>query len=1049
MNEANKIMEMLRNRGARQSGGLASVEESESEHTAPQAEIDGSFQESTKEPFSRPPSREGRPVPRVSTRQDDPELVARLKKYEERSDLEGLVSSSVRSIGLAQDAIQAAREAEEHVRNAMKRSSVGLDLQGDDIVSDPPNVRISTNPAPRRGSRGLDGTAAVGDGFPTLGSVSSGNSTGTSIPTGSSRGSDSRKTIAPQTVSHLIPEQVGSMVWDKQKNAWVKRKHSTARRRDRTVLPSEASEDDPFADIPDLTVDMTRELQNLRVANILKGHEVRGDEDDSHMPGPTRPGHEPSPRRPILISPASKDGRANQQAPAPLPEIPGQIHREARDDVEHEISIHEGRSSQRTPSKRRNLTISFSSPIASIIQDIVVEESALSDADDGSGLAAAAHAPAMPAAAGRGRRRVSLLENHGKQEVLSRPRSTSRGPARQLSVRGRAFVPRPISRIDERDEEAGLSQAAAQNHDASVVRDSLPTEQRRASLSFVVTTPGQSREPPRSDHGRIITQYVGTLALSPLSDFTIHPDQSAGFEASYLVSDRRLVTGDDPKLVMSQSLRDLVDRISEVEPFEPYWEEMGELDLHDKRLSNLHKLDQFCRSLVTLDASGNGLRNLSGVPASVRHLKLVRNQFTELTSWVHLPNLQYLDISNNDVKTLSGLKGLVHLRSLRADNCGLTSLDAFKHHDGIQSIRARDNLLQDVDFDGNGLCRLADLDLEGNRVRTVVNLDRLPSLSLLNLRRNRLESLAVTPGRQVPTLRTLELSDNSVAALDVTPFPSLRVLHADRNRLIRITGFSKTPRLDSLSVREQAADEDLDVSCLYHAYEIRKLYLSGNVLKTFDPPVDFLNLQLLEMANCGLTSLPEELGMRLRNLRKLNLNFNALSDLGFLEYIPRLKKLLVAGNRLASAVATVEVVGQFRHLAEVDLRDNAITQGFYGPPHAKAPQDAKETPEPFTLAEADAAKDQVYCRRLDLATGMRRRVYETIIAQACGRLKKLDGLALNREIRKVRDAVWIALVTEGVLVDVDGDASGGELGDQDERRGQGDQSRWGAEDSFA
>jgi Leucine-rich repeat (LRR) protein len=162
---------------------------------------------------------------------------------------------------------------------------------------------------------------------------------------------------------------------------------------------------------------------------------------------------------------------------------------------------------------------------------------------------------------------------------------------------------------------------------------------------------------------------------------------------------------------MSLTVRDLVDRLAEVEPFEPYWEDMEALDVHDKRLSSLHMLDEFCGGLVKLDASKNVVRNLDGVPASIRQLKITHNHLSELTSWSHLMNLQYVDVSNNDIKSLGAFKNLVHLRSLTADNNNLTSLDGILHHDGLQTLRARGNMIEEIDFDGTKLQRLTDLDL--------------------------------------------------------------------------------------------------------------------------------------------------------------------------------------------------------------------------------------------------------------------------------------------------------------------------------------------------
>ncbi len=1043
MQEANKIMAMLRSRGGRQSG-LASVDESESEIAVPQpTDMDGSLQESTKEPFSRPPSRDGRPLPRVPARQEDPELVARLKQYEERSDLDDFINSPT------QDVTGPAKEAEGRVRGAVSGDSIRTGLEYDEVISDPPNIRISENPARRKASEdGSGGGGTTRDGFASHASSMSGSSTGRSIPTGSSRGSDSRKTIAPETVSHLIPDQVGSMMLDRERNIWIKRRQKAARSL-KNVLPSEGSEDDPFADIPDLTVDATIELQNLRLLSAQKAAERRRDGDHATpAPSPSKLTNANAAIRPVLISPSKVFGAAAGTGESPImsstksAKKTANVAEEADEVVEHEIGLHEDRVSHTTSPKKRSLTITFSSPIASIIQDVIADGMGTEDAGAGGESVGDISVTSL-----RLGRQAASIGKTSKRNAL-------RGPTRQLSVSGRAFVPRPISRIEEREEESGLDhhQAASKSRELSVVGDQTDIDRippvansRCTSLSFVVATPAQARVASNVDQGQIITQYVGTLSLSPLSDFTIHHDQTAGFEASYIHGDRRLVTGDGSKAVMAQTLRDLVDRLSEVEPFEPYWEDMDDIDLHDKRLSSLHKLDEFCPNIVTLDVSRNSLRNLGGLSSSIRNLKVVHNQLSELTSWAHLANLQYLDISNNSIKTLAGLKHLVHLRNVKADNCGLTSLDALKFHDGIQSLRARGNVIETIDFHGSKLHRLADLDLEGNLISSVANVEGLPLLSSLNLRNNRLKDFRLGDNRTALSLRMLDLSDNTLVSLDISPFPSLRLFYADRNSLVSLKGFSKTPRLDTVSLREQATSERLDISSLYHAYEIRKLYLSGNFLEAFDPPVDFLNLQLLELANCGLTSLPDELGQMMPNLRKVNLNFNALSSLNCLRHIPRLKKLLVAGNRLVNAYSAAETVGEFPHLAEVDLRDNSITQGFYAFAQTLTSADTKPALEPFALPDADVSKDRAYCSRLDLETGMRRRMYETVFGGACKKLKKLDGLPVNREIGQVRDAVWMALAAEGVwTVDTSTGA--------DEEAGapaEAEQSRWGAEDSFA
>jgi Leucine-rich repeat (LRR) protein len=494
-----------------------------------------------------------------------------------------------------------------------------------------------------------------------------------------------------------------------------------------------------------------------------------------------------------------------------------------------------------------------------------------------------------------------------------------------------------------------------------------------------------------------------------------------------------------------------VDKLSEVEPYEPYWEDITELDLHEKRLGSLHMLDQFCGKLVTLDASKNALGHLDGVPPSVRQLKVSQNLLTELTSWDHLMNLQYVDISGNEVKSLSALRGLVHLRSIRADNNQLTTLDGLDTHDGLLSLRARDNLIDEVDFARVKMDRLTELDLEGNQISSIRNMAHAPALARLRLSKNRLASFKVPSC--IKGLRQLELNDNQLTCVDVSNMPNLQSLHADRNRIVDLTGFSRARKLDSLSLREQRAEQVLDLSFLSSAYEVRKLFLSGNYLGTFEPAVDFLNLQLLELANCGIQALPDNLGQLMPNLRTLNLNFNAIRDLEPLRFIPRLKKLLAAGNRLADSTQVTELLIEFPHLTQLDLRDNPVTLGFYASMQVMVPTDRNGYVDPFMLPDADVERDELFSSRLDQGTKLRRRLHQIVFVASCRRLRKLDGLGLNRETVLVKDAVFQTLVAEGLLPDetLVGEESSPckDVTAEGETMGTMRSSRWNAEDSFA
>ncbi|KAK1778491.1 hypothetical protein QBC45DRAFT_393354 [Copromyces sp. CBS 386.78] len=1166
--EANKIMAMIRKNAA---SGLTSVEESDEYDSRHDADGESSYEESTQESFLRPPSREGRPpLTRMSTKQEDPVLAERLKQYEEASDMGDIMGSSLRSAALHRQGFGNVRQDEKH-HAGKKGGPVLPDFREDGVISDPPNIRISWNPALKTKLSHEN----VEDGRHTQ--SESDNYTGRSSHTTSSKGSDTRKTIAPESVLHLIPDRVGNMVLDRERNVWVRKRPSNGfmGSRQNSFIASEVSEDDPFADIPDLTVDITEELEKLRLTTNQRGQEHdEHEQDDVDLDQPSdvaapfgdddflnsEPQWQPtgSCRDSDTSNPGKKNKptKTDQQRDAKPPlqsQNTGTRTSTGVNDVEHEIGIHEDRVSN-TPqaARRRHVTISFSSPIASIIQDIQdVADDVDSDADPPSALGLTGgegnkqqrnnkrSLPPLPPRGytkqqqqqqpqqpqpPRGRRAVSISASKLRNEVASgsasRSRSRSRGPQRHLSVQGQTYMARPVSRIDEHDEESSnanknslrflghdqpsLLSPQPQGMELSIVaaetsmvnNQEEPEEQHHNSISFLVTTPAHHLRPcsmSGTDPAHIIGQYVGTFSLSPLADFTIHaPDESSlALEASYVIGNHHLVTGDRHSRgrSMSMSTRDLVAKLTEVEPFEPYWEDMRNLCLAHKRLESLHALDEFCGRLESLDASHNEIRNLTGAPSTTRFLKMTNNQLSSLTAWGHLINLQYVDISNNRLTSLNPFKQLVHLRELRVDNNRLESLEGIKFHDGLQVLRARGNCIEEVDFDGARLVHLTELDLRGNRIKRVVNLDQLPVLSSLNLEGNQIEVFEVgspaaltsgpdSPvsehGQAVSSLRYLHLNDNSLSHLSIHHLPHLRLLHADRNRLVRIHGFSRARHLDSLSLREQQGPEPLDLDhLLSRAYEVRKLFLSGNYLggtttspkgmeeSGFNPRIDLLNLQLLELANCGLTKLPVDVGQMMPNLRVLNLNMNALEDLSPLRHVPRLKRLFVSGNRIRDLSSLVQVLTNFSCLTAVDLRGNGLVMGFYSPVqelckgsaagggsnkvkghggakgvtngkgengnnskggngennnNAEEEEDNHENKDQWTLPSQTPASDKAYSSRLDLQTKMRRRVYDHLLAEKCARLKRVDGLPFDRDhVLSLRDEVWKALVARGVF----------------------------------
>jgi Leucine-rich repeat (LRR) protein len=1062
LDEAKKIMAGIRGK-ARPRSGLTSLEESESENDRNQstevgvgeAELEDSFQESTKEPFSRPPSREGAPLPRPPLKQEDPALLDHLRKYQEMSDMDEVIAESMKSIAMAREAADSAKAIDRITDETISRNSARMLSTSDGIESDPPNVRISENPDLQRKRKHSTSSVLTGYDeryeaeFPSQGSnTSSGQSTSRSIPTGSSRGSDSRRgVITPHSVSHLLPEQLANMVFDHERSIWVKRKTVSGEDAGKNFLPSDDTEDDPFGDIPDLSVDETQELQRIKAvaakrkeaARVAQEHNEyrrttsttpRNEDgvlsrDKISLNNDEMPSSEPS-KLTRFTSSGSMVEEGNTRATSwgdkqvPIakvaPETTNGVHErhksthteareeivEAIEEVEREISIYEDRVNPASP-QRRNVTISFSSPLASVMHATNYEDENSFDCD-------AAEANPSDSDADFGNGGVVITKNGTDHATSSTNRGSSyRSASRRLSLGGHKFSLRPVSRIDEQDEDSISKDDENQNQKSVSIVVSTPASPRREA-SVVLATPRPAHE-------------VGTLTLTPLSEFTVHhSDQSFGLDVSYVAQHQRYVLGSNTQRTLSLSIKKLVEKLTEVEPYEPFWEHIKEIDLRTKQLTNLHKLDEFCKQLEELDVSRNRISQLDGVPSTVRHLRITHNCLTDLAAWGHLSNLQYIDVSNNEIESLSAFKYLVHLRGLRADNNQIKSLDGIGQLDGLLTLRMRGNLVENIDFDGTKLQRLTDLDLQNNKLTIVQSVQELRSLSTLNLMENKLSHFSLGDPDTLWSLKYLKLSGNNLESIDVSRYPNLRLLYLDRNRLGLVTGLLKTKHLDSLSLREQQTGARINLAFLSEAFEVRKLFLSGNLLDSFNPQVDFLNLQYLELANCGLQFLPPELGQMISNTRVLNLNLNALRDISPLVGIIRLKKLHLAGNRLSRLRWTTYILAHFPNLTLADLRGNPLTLGFY-PPLVEmrlilgdgSEDGQSDAPDPFIMGSADRGKDDKYAERLDMDTRMLRRVYEILMLGGCLRIKVLDGLVVDRSVIHLEDEVWEALLSAKVL----------------------------------
>ena len=696
--EAQAIMQHIRAQRRPQSG-LTSVDESETEKLYPGDESSAS--ESTRDEFSRPPSREGGSLRGLrKQRQLDSGVIDYLHKYEENDDLGLMLSSSLKSLHVTQQSPE--------MLSLPKGDNV---LDQEIIESDPPNMRILGSVAQvnkRKHSSSPDQNLPLHSTERYLDSrsshPSSGPSTSHSIPTGSSGDSSSRAVIPPQKVSHLLSGQIAGMTFDRTRQVWIKKKGSKTESKEFDSTGSEETEEDPLQGIPDLSVDELEERNRMRSkASSLKAtrpslNGISSTDQADALEDKISAYHVQSEKQQgqglhTISERVSTSTKSSNRSWKPLDGnnfLDESDSEREEEEVEHEISILEGRS-YRTPPRSnqayrqpRVVTVAFSSPLIRQSKSPDHSDDGVDHWEDNGDLDWDDSPEHQARSQNIGTPKVGSLR--------SAPKANSRHGSRRISTGSHTYQARPISRIDEEDE-VSFPQHAQKS--------------RNASMHMVLSTPKSLRDfpgsmsmpPPATGQRTNLTFH-----LSPLPDFTVHQtDESFNLDASYIAQRRGLLTLQEVDNKFSLTAQDLVKKITDVEPYEPYWEYIRKLELRKRDLLTLYMLDDFCGRIEELDVSDNELGQLNGVPSSIRCLDIRRNCLSNLTAWGHLYNLQYLDISGNNVQSLRGFSALVHLRELKADENQIETLDGIFALNGLLSLRLRQNLIKCVDFEGSDL----------------------------------------------------------------------------------------------------------------------------------------------------------------------------------------------------------------------------------------------------------------------------------------------------------------------------------------------------------
>ncbi|XP_075870153.1 extracellular matrix protein 2 [Nelusetta ayraudi] len=282
---------------------------------------------------------------------------------------------------------------------------------------------------------------------------------------------------------------------------------------------------------------------------------------------------------------------------------------------------------------------------------------------------------------------------------------------------------------------------------------------------------------------------------------------------------------------------------------------------------------------------------------------------------IHDPEASLLDVSENDITVIAaqGLAGLLNLESLNMSK----------------------NRLDDESFGPDrlpSLTLLKMLDLDSNHISKIPALP--PSLEVLKLNHNKLNSLPLDSFKGLQKLVSLELQGNglyeaSLSPQTFRPLGRLVDLHLGGN-LFRFVPKDLPASLQKLEMGQNQL-EQVTQERLGHCVKLRVLDLSHNRLHEQSVSqalwTQLSSLETLDLSHNQFTQVPPNLPRRLRKLSLQHNNIHHIPAFSFRHLRPGLQSLQLSNNDLShSSLNRNAFAGTFVSLAELLLDNNRLSE---------------------------------------------------------------------------------------------------------------------------
>ncbi len=217
-----------------------------------------------------------------------------------------------------------------------------------------------------------------------------------------------------------------------------------------------------------------------------------------------------------------------------------------------------------------------------------------------------------------------------------------------------------------------------------------------------------------------------------------------------------------------------------------------------------------------LDLSHQDIKDISEIKGlehliDLRKLDLAANQISEIKGLEHIINLQRLDLGSNQITEIKGLENLTNLENLDLSYNKITAIKGLKNLIKLKTIWLNNNKIMEI----KGLESLVNLQtiwLNNNKIMEIKGLEALVNLQILNLSDNQFAEIKAL--ESLVNLQQLYLAQNKVKEIKgLAPLKNIKLLTLDDTEITELKGLENLVNLEELRIGCNQIPKDILDQC--------------------------------------------------------------------------------------------------------------------------------------------------------------------------------------------------------------------------------------------